>query len=212
MTGRAIQEKWPSDMVNGRDAASVPLRESSLPIVFSDSDIDILGARLALHLKPLLSIRDRRRRLPPHNLNWRKGSGGQGNARAAAKVHWVKDSIFLWLPDRTEDRSGLVCKIITFSERIGSRVCERGKNDALGVFLRFNGISEKNNKTGFKDRCDRSLFSASLHSISENFGTLRYTSLLYLPLPAHLCKLATTHDTQTPHTSIEFAFRVSLSV
>ena len=45
-----------------------------------------------------------------------------------------------------------MCKIITFWERIGSRVFEGGGNDGFGGFLRFTGILEKSSKTGFKDR------------------------------------------------------------
>ena len=76
--------------------------------------------------------------------------------------------IFLWLPDRTEDRSGLVGKIITFWQRIGSRVFERGGNDGFGGFLRLNSILEKNSKTSFRDQWDRSLQT-------ERTGPLRYT-------------------------------------
>ena len=93
------------------------------------------------------------------------------NARVHARTHATPyriPSIFLWLPDRTEDRSGLVGKIITFWQRIGSRVFERGGNDGFGGFLRLNSILEKNSKTSFRDRWDRSLQT-------ERTGPLRYT-------------------------------------
>ena len=60
--------------------------------------------------------------------------------------------IFLWLPDRTEDRSGLVGKIATCWAKIGSRVWKGGRNDGLDGFLRFNNILKKSSKTGFRDR------------------------------------------------------------
>ena len=61
-------------------------------------------------------------------------------------------TIFLWLPDRTEDRSGLVAKIATCWAKIGSRVWKGGRNDGLDGFSRFNNILKKSSKTGFRDR------------------------------------------------------------
>ena len=119
---------------------------------------------------------------------------------------------FLWLPDRAEDQSGLVCKNITFWQRIGSRVFERGGNDGFGGFLRVNIILEKIIKTSFRDQYARSSFSASLHTTLEHFEALRYTSFPYLPFPAHLRKHATTHHTQALHTSIDLPLGLSLSI
>ena len=119
--------------------------------------------------------------------------------------------IFLWLPDRTEDRSGLVEKIITFWQRIGSRVFECGGNDGFGGFLRLNSILEKNSKTSFRDRWDRSLQT-------ERTGSLRYTLEHFVTLASqtYLCARcsmhATTHHAQTTHTYTDFASHVLLGV
>ena len=107
--------------------------------------------------------------------------------------------IFLWLPDRTEDRSGLVGKIITFWQRIGSRVFECGGNDGFGGFLRLNSILEKNSKTSFRDRWDRSLQT-------ERTGPLRYTLEHFVTLASqtYLCALVAActppHTMHKPHT------------
>ena len=107
--------------------------------------------------------------------------------------------IFLWLPDRTEDRSGLVGKIITFWQRIGSRVFERGGNDGFGGFLRLNSILEKNSKTSFSDRWDRSLQT-------KRTGPLRYTLEHFVTLASktYLCELVAActppHTMHKPHT------------
>ena len=108
-------------------------------------------------------------------------------------------NIFLWLPDRTEDRSGLVGKIITFWQRIGSRVFECGGNDGFGGFLRLNSILEKNSKTSFRDRWDRSLQT-------ERTGPLRYTLEHFVTLASqtYLCALVAActppHTMHKPHT------------
>ena len=107
--------------------------------------------------------------------------------------------IFLWLPDRTEDRSGLVGKIITCWQRIGSRVFERGGNDGFGGFLRLNSILEKNSKTSFRDRWDRSLQTGRT-------GPLRYTLEHFVTLASqtYLCALVAActppHTMHKPHT------------
>ena len=105
--------------------------------------------------------------------------------------------IFLWLPVRTEDRSGIVGKIIAFWLRIGSRVFERGGNDGFGGFLRLNSILEKNNKTGFRDRWDRSLQT-------ERTAPLQYTLLHLPPKPTFARSLqhARHHTPCTNHTHI----------
>ena len=76
------------------------------------------------------------------------------NYKTMGCVHFPKHTscIFLWLPDRTEDRSGLVGKIATCWAKIGSRVWKGGRNDGLDGFLRFNNILKKSSKTGFRDR------------------------------------------------------------
>ena len=108
-------------------------------------------------------------------------------------------NIFLWLPDRTEDRSGLVGKIITFWQRIGSGVFERGGNDGFGGFLRLNSILEKNSKTSFRDRWDRSLQT-------ERTGPLWYTLEHFVTLASqpYLCALVAActppHTMHKPHT------------
>ena len=130
------------------------------------------------HWVPLQTLPTVGRLLPPHS--------------------FVK-TIFLWLPDRTEDRSGLVGKIITFWQTIGSRVFERGGNDGFGGFLRLNSILEKNSKTSFRDRWDRSLQT-------ERTGPLRYTLEHFVTLASqtYLCALVAActppHTMHKPHT------------
>ena len=117
----------------------------------------------------------------------------------ACVVRSEHPTIFLWLPDRTEDRSGLVGKIITFWQRIGSRVFECGGNDGFGGFLRLNSILEKNSKTSFRDRWDRSLQT-------ERTGPLRYTLEHFVTLASqtYLCALVAActppHTMHKPHT------------
>ena len=92
-------------------------------------------------------------------------------------------------------------KIATCWAKIGSRVWKGGRNDGLDGFLRFNNILKKNSKTGFRDRCDRSLFSIPLGDTLENFGALGDTSLPYLPLRAHCGMQVIKHRTHTVHTN-----------
>ena len=112
-----------------------------------------------------------------------------------------------------EDWSGLVCKIITFWERIGSRDFEGGGNDGFGGFLRFNGILEKSSKTGFKDRSDRFLNCCGpvhfrpLYTTLDHFVTL--ASQTYLSPPIRACTPPLTHHTPSPNTNIQLALGLS---
>ena len=100
--------------------------------------------------------------------------------------------IFLWLPDRTGDRSDLVGKNITFWQRIWSRVSKRGGKDGFGGFLRLNSILEKNRKTSFRDRCGRSLQT-------EQTGPLRYTLQHFVTLASQAYVCAPIAACTPPH-------------
>ena len=120
----------------------------------------------------------------------------------------LAQAMFLWLPDGTEDRSGLVGKIITWWARTGSRVLKGGRNDGFSGFLRFNNISKKHSKTDFRDQADRSLQT-------ERTGPLRYTlehfvtiaSQTRLCVPVAAC--TPPHTMHKPHTQTQTLFPMS---